>query len=82
MKEYRIQCYNEERFKDKWVSAMYPNGGVNTTCYKSKADAVKAMNGMLAEWISHTLPSYSGRKTKITMFRIISRTVTEWKEER
>ena len=76
MKEYRIQCRNVDRFGDRWVIAHQP--GHTSIVYTDKDKAMKAMEVIREAWAKHPRFSY---KTTITEFRIISRTVTEWKPE-
>ena len=70
MKEYRIQCYNVERYGDKWVNCA-PN-----RIYKSKDEAL-AMAAELTERGKQTKEVYY-YKTPITEFRVVCREVGEW----
>lgn len=80
-KEYRLECRNEERWGKKWVGAIGTNGGYFGSIYTNRAEAEKALKRLVSLWEEHELPCYSDRKTKVSEFRIVSRTVTEWEPE-
>jgi hypothetical protein len=70
MKEYRIQCRNEERYGDKWVMCA-PN-----RVYKTYEEAKGIIDTLIINAKQAKTQYYY--RTPITEFRIVAREVGEW----